>query len=573
MQSRNLPGSLGILAMTMVSLMLAGCQTMPDPMDNAGNSNSNNNGNDNTATDPNDPGASPIQLTSNSITKADGGERSDPEGVAAKSKVTELTWKDARGADRTMTLGGYLYQYDFSFDDNQNIIQRSVNDDAWGHEGFGYVVSHNDSNGNSPIGKANAPTNVSTTIFAGGHHAIHRVELLYDRDKEGGGMGIKIPVVIEWFVATGRDHPVWAVNWKLSEIINPNNVNFSTYRMDSRGPYGSLNFDGAATRNAGDAIGGVAWGDAGFRFETTDAQLTMMSPWTYNAVNIVNFTRSWTANVNAEMGIVQTRTNDKTMGYPDRVDGRERGKTSAVAFADKGDCNGFGDARAYTMPCVNGWPYQLMNFDWDPGTGKPLTEATGTKIIAWGTPYGFLGADSFTGMDGATADGRGDRSYSTFIVLGPKSRFNAASGKFDLEGDVMESIAEVEALSSATISNVTTGTLVTQRPVGPGSDEMKTVANGYDDTYAAYFLTADSDRAAFTFTPAAGKPIANPIFVIRDYKADRLPKVTVDNADVTVNNGADDSGTFVSIDRVNHELWITLNRDVSAATSIVVAAE
>jgi hypothetical protein len=34
------------------------------------------------------------------------------------------------------------------------------------------------------------------------------------------------------------------------------------------------------------------------------------------------------------------------MGYPDHVDGRERGSSSAVAFSNKGDCTGFGDARA-----------------------------------------------------------------------------------------------------------------------------------------------------------------------------------------------------------------------------------
>ena len=64
--------------------------------------------------------------------------------------------------------------------------------------------------------------------------------------KSDGGFGIQIPVVIEWFIATGRDHPVWAVTWKMGEAANPQNRNFDDYRMDVRGPYGSLNFDGAA---------------------------------------------------------------------------------------------------------------------------------------------------------------------------------------------------------------------------------------------------------------------------------------------------------------------------------------
>src|SRR5262249_55499022 len=155
-----------------------------------------------------------------------------------------ITWKDSRNADRTMTLSGYLYQYDLTFNDGNNDVSRSANDDAFGHAGFGYVVSHNTQTGNSPLGKVNAPA-VTATRFAGGHHAIHHVELLYDRDAEPDGLGIKIPVVIEWLVATGRDHPVWSVTWKTGGTSNPNAVDFDVYRMDTRGPYGSLNFDGA----------------------------------------------------------------------------------------------------------------------------------------------------------------------------------------------------------------------------------------------------------------------------------------------------------------------------------------
>ena len=138
-------------------------------------------------------------------------------------------------------------------------------------------------------------------------------------------------MVIEWLVATGRDHPVWSVTWKTGAATNPVPTNFDVYRMDVRGPYGSLNFDGAATRSDGDAIGGIAWGDFSLRFTTTDAQLTLNSPWTYNKPNTANFTRAWTAATNAEMGIVETRS-DMEMGYPDRVVGRERGSTSADAY-------------------------------------------------------------------------------------------------------------------------------------------------------------------------------------------------------------------------------------------------
>jgi len=499
-----------------------------------------------------------------------GGTRTDPEGVAAPGAVTVLTWKDARGSDRSMVLGSYLYQYDLSFSDNTGIVKRSVNDNAFGHPGFGYVVSHNTLTGNSPLGKANLPTKVATTIFSGGHHAIHRVELLYDRDKEPGGRGIGIPVIIEWFVATGRDHPVWAVNWQVGSAINPKRVNFNRFRMDVRGPYGSLNFDGAPNRNAGDAVGGVALGDFGLSFVTTDAQLTLNSPWTYDTPNDVNFCRAWTANSNAEMGIVQTRLADKEMGYPDRVVGRERGAVSTGAFPDQGNCADLGDNRQYQMPCIGGWPYQLMNFDWDPSGGKPIDEATGTKLIVWGSPYGWLGARSFDLFDfSGVADGRGDRAYSTFIVVGPKQRFNADSGEWDQPGDVLLSIKNVEALASAAIDEVGPGSLTAVVPKGPGAKETKSIKNGYDDTYAVYSLTASGNLLSFVFTPAVDQPVQNPIFNVQNFTAAGLPGLLINGTSITINNGAD-SGAFVSLNASSHELWVTLNMTVDNALRIEI---
>ena len=131
--------------------------------------------------------------------------------------------------------------------------------------------------------------------------------------------------------------------------------------MDTRGPYGSLNFDGAPNKAAGDAIGGIAWGDSGYAFSTSSPQLTLNAAWSYEQPNTVNFVRAWTATTNAEMGIVQTRAGDKELGYGDRVVGRERGSSSAKAYLNKGDCTGLGDPRMYSVPCVNGWPYQMMN--------------------------------------------------------------------------------------------------------------------------------------------------------------------------------------------------------------------
>jgi len=514
-----------------------------------------------------------VPTSPNIISAIPGGVRSDPDGVASPENVTLITWKDSRDADRTLALGGYLYQYTFSFDDGQQVVTRTANDDAYGHAGFGYVVSHNLQNGNSPLGKANVPATVETKFFSSGHHAVHQVELVYDRDKEPGGRGIAIPVIIGWFVATGRDHPVWSVTWRMGAAANPQSVDFDEYRMDVRGPYGSQNFDGAAGRSAGDAIGGVAWGDCGFRFSTTDGQLTLNSPWTYDAFNTVNFVQAWTAATNAEMGIVQSRSTDKEMGYQDRVVGRERGGTSLQNYPDKSDCTGWADPRNYIMPCVAGWPYQLMNYDWDPSASKPVDEATSTKLLAWGSPYGWLGASSFDLFDYSSgADGRGDRSYAMFIVLGPKCRFNPQSGRWDGKGDVRIAIETVEAFAAATVSDVNPGSLVDRVPRGPGAIETKNINNGYNDTYAAYYLAAEDNQVAFTFTPPAGRPVKTPIFVVQNYTAANLPRIVVGDDVATVNAGAD-SGAFVSLNPTANELWITLNALLWEATVVRITAD
>jgi hypothetical protein len=278
----------------------------------------------------------------------------------------------------------------------------------------------------------------------------------------------------------------------------------------------------------------------------------------------VCFSQAWTANENAEMGIVQTRLADKEMGYQDRVVGRERGHTSAETYLNKGDCSDFGsDNRTYAVPCIAGWPYQLMNYDWDPTAGKPTNEATGTKLIAWGSPYGWLGASSFDLFDySATVDGRGDRSYATFIVLGP----NVRQGNYQA-GDVTRTIKAVEALQAATISNVNPGSLVTQVAKGPGATQLKNLTNGYNDSYTAYYLNATNNQVAFTFTPAVGTVVNSPIFVVQNYTAQQLPTITVDGTRMTVNDGAD-AGAFVSLNLATNELWVTIHAAIQTATSV-----
>jgi hypothetical protein len=212
-----------------------------------------------------------------------------------------------------------------------------------------------------------------------------------------------------------------------------------------------------------------------------------------------------------------------------------------------------------------------MNFDWDATAVplKPNDEATSTKLLAWGSPYGWLGASNATAFDGSAVDGTGDRSYATFIVLGPHCRFSGVL--CDQLGDVDIAINGVQALAAATIGGVGPGALVTQVPRGPGASQTKIIANGYNDTYAAYYLTAAANRVAFTFTPVLNKPVKNPVFVIQNWTLAEIPVLSVDGTTQTINDGSGGSGAFVSYNQTTSELWITLNRTLTAATTISVS--
>jgi hypothetical protein len=202
-----------------------------------------------------------------------------------------------------------------------------------------------------------------------------------------------------------------------------------------------------------------------------------------------------------------------------------------------------------------------------------LGEATSTKLTAWGSSYGWLGSSSFSLFDfSATADGRGDRSYATFIVLGPKNRYNAVTTLFDLDGDVAQATRAVEALAAATITAVIRGAVATLAPRGPGATDTKSLVNGYNDTRTAFELIAAGNQVSFTFTPVAGKPVQAPIFVVHNYTSGMVPTINIGGAGLTVNTGAPTSGAFVSLDQTSQELWVTLNSTITAATTVQITS-
>jgi hypothetical protein len=485
--------------------------------------------------------ATGFQNAMGSLSAVANGTRANREGFAS-SGVNCISWKDAKQTSRALNLGSYLFDYVM----NDNAMRVEATDDAEGHPGFGFVVSHNDKNGNSPLGSAMPAFSVKTTVMAGANHAIHRVTLNYNRDVEGGGNGIVIPVVIEWLVAAGRSHPVWAVNWKTNLATKNAGVSFDTYRMDSRGPYGSIGWDGK-TRAQAEAVGRVEWGAGGYRFIAEQAGgIRNSTEWTYNTSDAVNFVKAVPAvSTSLEFGIVQTKR-DKYMGYPDFVQGRLVNSTAAL----------YGNAcvgNATKMPCADDWPYQMMQNSGPAGEFGP-SPTTG-KLMAWGTRYGWLGASSIDDFSYANpVNAQGERSYATFISWGK----NGSTSPVDDPVAAAKAYADTASFYVTSAVNGGLGSIASLT-LNLGSNTTRPLpSSGYNDLYSAFEVIAANGKADVTYTVAAGaqSALVNPM-VIFNGAAATAPVITW-------NGVAQVSGTdyLASYDTAGQRLWVTFLKSI-----------
>ena len=80
----------------------------------------------------------------------------------------------------------------------------------------------------------------------------------------------------------------------MSSALNPNNTDFMAYKMDSRGPYGSIGWDGKTkSSGASEVVTRMDWGAGGQRFVATAANgVRNSTAWTYNTPDAVNYTRA-----------------------------------------------------------------------------------------------------------------------------------------------------------------------------------------------------------------------------------------------------------------------------------------
>jgi hypothetical protein len=152
-------------------------------------------------------------------------------------------------------------------------------------------------------------------------------------------------------------------------------------------------------------------------------------------------------------------------------------------------------------------------------------------------------------------------AYSIFVVLGTHS------GSYT-NGVVGHEVTQMENAALATLS-ASTGTVKTTGPAGVGNAASASITYtpaGYNPIYATWEITAAENQANATLTPATGKPLDHPMFVIDGYATNQLPAVISVGAGLT-NAGVD---YFATLDTANQRLWITVNGVVNSAVNLIV---
>lgn len=492
----------------------------------------------------------------------DGGAAADGLAIDRDVAIDGLSgdrfrWRDASGQPRAAVLahndgatgsggtrGGELREFRYQVGATTRIVRPTAD----GFGGFGYVVSHPSSEdfctgGGDPSSLGHFTPGRFERTFEGRHHAILRFTQDYPRycTRAAPAQRYDVPVTIEWTFSSGRDHSLWSVTYDLS------GVPADRLEDDARGPYGQLRIDGAASDDERATIAGVAWGDY-YRFASATSPVTFGSAWSWNEANTVPFVTLWTSGVDATMGLVQTQTirQQDAGGYW----GQDLWNTSSAQVSG---CPG-----QYAMPCDYDWPFQSINYELGGG-------ATRNARLAWGTNFGFLGAQQYrvrgnawyggggngTALPGdPTAPGWPKKSYATWIVLGTHGSDPVGAQR-----------REVETIQSVGLS-ATVGSVATQGPAGVADASAATYQPpGYDPVRGALTFRADGNRLDANVAVGSGT-LRHPLLIVRGYAAALPATVKLRGASLTR-----DVDYFPSLRGDAAELWITLNRDLDGAAN------
>ncbi|OJH39084.1 hypothetical protein BON30_16135 [Cystobacter ferrugineus] len=453
-------------------------------------------------------------------------------------------WLDSKGEQRTAVLtrndardpggthGGMLRRFRYGSGAKARVATGTgASSGAVKYNGWGYVVSHYGS-GNSLVARSADVTGQYRQVLMGRHHAIHEFswDLLFKDGTTQDPKWVPVKTTVQWFFATGRDHPVYAITFDSSAAL-PQGL---STQPDSRTPYGDIAWDGDGTLAT---VDGVKWGDK-YQFYTRDEPLTPASRWDYKTRNEVPYASAYSRTADAEMGIVQTLSwvQHNTGGsWLNNNWGKDSETQIDSDTADK-----------WVMPANWNWPYQLCQFEMN------LDQTTTSKRVAWGLMSGSVGRASYWGYGYEQQwSSLPYHSYSVFMVLGRPS-----------EGTVQAQLTEVErALKAQPFAS--RGQVVAYGPGGVArSDSGKYAVPGYNGTYGVHEFKADTEGGFSVSLNAAGGALHNPIFLIRDMNAP-LSRLTLDGVVLRA-----DVDYFASYDDATKQVWITLNREWSGGHTL-----
>jgi hypothetical protein len=447
----------------------------------------------------------------------------DSGGTVDGSMADTYAWLDARCHPRTAVLlrndvpdglgetGGYARELTYQADDQQRTCTGTGAEDF---DGFGYVVAH--------YGNADADVNTKHTlgtrrvVLAGRHHAIHE----FRWNIAPGG---PVDVTVQWFFATGRDNPLFAVTFD-STPAGPNVV-----MADTRTPYGDIGWDDDSLGN----VDGLGWGDK-YQFATTGpGPVVPGSPWDYTVQNTVPYAMEWSSSADAEMGLVATQT------WSTRLQGGDYGGGLLEEQWGK-----TGDSLLTDLPEWL-WPFQLNQYE--------LTQQTSSHRVAWGATFGAVGQSAYSAF-GQTLSGYPFDSYSVFVVLGTHS-----------EGAVAAQAKEIQTVQAATLT-AGRGTVSSAGPAGVAQTSMTPyIPFGFDPIYAAWDARLDLNRATLTLTIPGGA-LVHPVFHLRDYTATQPPSRVTRNGRVLVG----DVDYFATVDLATQSLWLTLNATATGSETLTI---
>jgi hypothetical protein len=450
-------------------------------------------------------------------------------------------WVDASGQQRTAALtrtdaadpggscGGMLRQLRFFLPDGVERVASGA-EKVGGVPGFGYVVSHVSGGTGSDAVLSYWVCGSYRSVFLGAHHAIHEFTWTLT-PWEQTPLELPVKVTVQWFMATGRDHPIYAITYDTSAAppggLSPGQT------IDSRSPYGELQFDGGANAY----VDGVGWGDK-YQFFTRDAPETFASRWDYTQPNVVPYVKLWVTDPDAEMGAVQTLSwlQHNTGGTWFH---NNWGRTSETRVdAGDGEFTGPGDV-AWMMPTSWDWPYQLNAWEF-PYDVQPIR----SKRLTWGLKPGAVGQAQYDGYGSeGKLSGHPYQSYSVHTVIGMHS-----------SSDVARQVAEVEHQLASTLT-VATGRPVVRGPGGVGrTDSVEYAVPGYNSIYGAYELQADPGGAFRLTLDLKEGSLLDPVFIVRG--ATGIPgRIVLDRTLLLA-----DRGYFASYDAASSTLWLTIHR-------------